>query len=55
MSTQPMRNIPFLDATRTCERAHDELLRHTDAKAAGDELVPDVALGALELAPGVQD
>ena len=34
------------------ERAHDELLRHADAEAAGDQLVPDEALGAVELAPG---
>ena len=39
------RSTPSSTAARARQRTHDELLRHADTKAAGDQLVPDEALG----------
>src|SRR4051812_3344693 len=50
-----MRDDAFVDAARPRERTNDELLRHADAKTARDQLVPDEALGAAELAPRLYD
>src|SRR4051812_38410746 len=51
MPAQPVRDRPFVDAARLRQRAHDELLRYTDAKSTGNELVPEKPLGAGKLAP----
>ena len=42
----------WVDAANSGQGADEQELRHADAEVAGDELVPDEALAALQRAPG---